>query len=578
MPLDFRNINTLCSSILVETLSRLGLTTAILCPGSRSTPLTVAFAQHDRIEAISILDERSASFFSLGIAKKSRLPVVLVCTSGTAAANFYPAIIEASLSGVSLLVLTADRPAELQHCRAGQTIDQLKIYGQYPNWQAQYPLPENCLEILHYWRQNTIQAWTRSRFPHAGVVHLNFPFRKPLAPIEQPEIKALESQIDEEEFFSFLGNRQPGIGRKQAMMEIPSQWQTQKKGIIIAGICCPQKPSAYCSAIAELSQTLQFPVLAEGLSPVRNYADLNPNLICTYDLLLRNLELAQELTPEIVIQIGELPTSKILRSWLQNTQPQRWIVDPREENLDPLHGKTLHLRTAIEQLTLPKTAARSPSPYLKQWQAKETQMREICDCDLTATKELFEGKIPWLLSQMLPPGTPLFIANSMPVRDVETFWRPNHHRIQPYFNRGANGIDGTLSTALGIAHRNRSSVLLTGDLSLLHDINGLLQTNKFWGHLTIILINNNGGGIFENLPIAQFNPPFEEFFATPQAIDFAELCAAYRIEYHCITAWKRLEPLLNPLPEEGIRAIEIPTHRGADAQWRKTQFHKWSNE
>ncbi|MGK7929111.1 MAG: 2-succinyl-5-enolpyruvyl-6-hydroxy-3-cyclohexene-1-carboxylic-acid synthase, partial [Spirulina sp.] len=212
MPLDFRNINTLCSSILVQTLARLGLTTAILCPGSRSTPLTVAFARDDRLDTLAILDERSASFFALGVAKKSRLPVVLVCTSGTAAANFYPAIIEASLSGVSLLVLTADRPPELQHCRASQTIDQLKLYGHYPNWQAQFPRPENRLEILHYWRQNTIQAWTRSRFPQPGVVHLNFPFRDPLAPLEPPDLQAVGAQIDEEGFFAPLQFSPPRRG------------------------------------------------------------------------------------------------------------------------------------------------------------------------------------------------------------------------------------------------------------------------------------------------------------------------------------------------------------------------------
>ncbi|MBP0016551.1 MAG: 2-succinyl-5-enolpyruvyl-6-hydroxy-3-cyclohexene-1-carboxylic-acid synthase [Cyanobacteria bacterium SBLK] len=579
MPLDFRNINTLCSSILVETLSRLGLTTAILCSGSRCTPLTVAFARHDRLEAISILDERSASFFALGIAKKSRLPVVLVCTSGTATANFYPAIIEARASRVPLLVLTADRPPELQHCRASQTIDQIKLYGHYPNWQAQFPPPENRPDILHYWRQNAMQAWRRSRFPHPGVVHLNFPFRKPLAPIEQPEIQALESQINEEDFFAFLENRESEIGnRESGMVAMPSRWQKAQRGIIIAGIDCPQKPNAYCSAIANLAETLQFPVLAEGLSPLRNYADLNPHLISTYDILLRNSQLARKLAPELVVQIGEMPTSTTLRSWLQEVQPQRWIVDPREENLDPLHGKTLHLRTAIEQLRLPNLDPRSPSPYLFQWQDCETCMREAIDRDLEQTRDLFEGKIPWLLSQILPPNTPIFIANSMPVRDVETLWRPNNLHLQPYFSRGVNGIDGTLSTALGIAHRNRSSILLTGDLAFLHDINGFLQANAFRGHLTIILINNNGGGIFENLPIAQFNPPFEEFFATPQAIDFAELCKAYRIEYHCITAWKRLKPLLNPLPEVGIRAIEISTHRGADAQWRKEKFQQWASQ
>ena len=194
---------------------------------------------------------------------------------------------------------------------------------------------------------------------------------------------------------------------------------------------------------------------------------------------------------------------------------------------------------------------------------------------MTAMNQMFEGKAAWLLSQTLPPGTPIFIANSMPVRDVEFFWTPNNSGIQPFFNRGANGIDGTLSTALGIAHRHQSSVMLTGDLALLHDTNGFLLRNKFVGHLTIILINNNGGGIFEMLPIAKFEPPFEEFFATPQDINFAQMCATYGIEHELITDWEQLKLRLNPLPTQGIRVLELKTHRKIDAMWRQDNLCKF---
>ncbi|HEY9844648.1 MAG TPA: hypothetical protein V6D03_00460, partial [Candidatus Caenarcaniphilales bacterium] len=185
------------------------------------------------------------------------------------------------------------------------------------------------------------------------------------------------------------------------------------------------------------------------------------------------------------------------------------------------------------------------------------------------TQSLFEGKAAWLLSQTLPPETPLFIANSMPVRDVEFYWQPGNTRVSPFFNRGANGIDGNLSTALGIAHHAQSSVMLTGDLALLHDTNGFLLRNKFIGHLTIVLINNNGGGIFETLPIASFEPVFEAFFATPQDVDFAQLCATYQVEYERINSWEQLTQRLNPLPTEGIRVLELPTDRKADTKWRQ---------
>ena len=200
--IDFRNTNTLWASILVETLHRLGLTTAIICPGSRSTPLAIAFAQHQHIEAIPVLDERSAGFFALGIAKKLRLPVVLVCTSGTAGANFYPAVIEAKESRVPLLILTADRPAELRECHSGQTIDQVKLYGHYPNWQTELATPSLELGRLNYLRQTVIHAWERAISPAAGAVHLNLPFRDPLAPVLQPEAEAFKSQFQPEIFFA----------------------------------------------------------------------------------------------------------------------------------------------------------------------------------------------------------------------------------------------------------------------------------------------------------------------------------------------------------------------------------------
>ncbi|NEQ81868.1 MAG: 2-succinyl-5-enolpyruvyl-6-hydroxy-3-cyclohexene-1-carboxylic-acid synthase, partial [Moorea sp. SIO2I5] len=365
MPIDFRNTNSLWASILVETLQRLGLTTGIICPGSRSTPLTVAFAQHPQIEAIPVLDERSASFFALGIARQSGKPVVLVCTSGTAGANFYPAVIEARESRVPLLVLTADRPPELQDCHSGQTIDQIKLYGNYPNWQSNLAVPQADISMLRYLRQTVVHAWERAcfgstpltDFPTPGPVHLNLPFRDPLPPIPDTTTNPLKSQLQPEEFFAHCqeqavtDNLQPTTyNLEPAMGKILQQWQESEQGIIIAGPAQPQNPKDYCNAIASLSKTLKWPVLAEGLSPLRNYCDLNPNLISTYDLILRNPRLAQQLKPRMVIHIGELPISKELRAWLDKCQPRRWVIDPSHHNLDPLHGKTTHLRMSVEQL------------------------------------------------------------------------------------------------------------------------------------------------------------------------------------------------------------------------------------
>ncbi|MEG4571455.1 2-succinyl-5-enolpyruvyl-6-hydroxy-3-cyclohexene-1-carboxylic-acid synthase [Microcoleus sp. N3A4] len=640
--LDFRNKNTLWASILAETLQRLGLTTAVICPGSRSAPLTIAFAQNHQIQTIPILDERSASFFALGIAKKSGLPTALICTSGTAAANFYPAIIEARESRIPLLIFTADRPPELRDCHAGQAIDQVKIYGNYPNWQAELAIPSASTGMLDYLRQTIVYAWERSQFPTPGPVHLNIPFRDPLVPVPDIAVEVLETQFNPEEFFAglepiFAGETfivgqasclpisrdgqdartttRDGQDARTTIQVIDStiqKWQQCSKGIIIAGVAQPQFAEKYCSAIGQISQLLNWPVLAEGLSPLRNHAQLNPHLISTYDLILRNCELADKLTPEIAIQIGDLPTSKELRNWLDKTQPKRYIIDPSHHNFDPLHGKTIHLRTSVENLATiltlvpplikgglggdraPVTTAISrpvlpllglggvltseSNEYLQLWRNTEIQVRQTIDQKISAINHIIEPKVSWLLSQILPPATPIFIANSMPVRDVEFFWKPNNLKIKPFVNRGANGIDGTLSTALGVAHRNQSSIFLTGDLTLLHDTNGFLMKNKFIGHLTIILINNDGGGIFEMLPVAKFDPPFEEFFATPQHINFAQLCATYGVEHEIIDDWEQFKQKLSFLPNSGIRVLELQTDRRSDAKWRQDNLSKFAKD
>lgn len=579
MALDFRNTNTLWASVIVETLQHLGVTTAVLCPGSRSGPLAIAFAANTSIQAIPVLDERSASFFALGVARQAKQPVALICTSGTAGANFYPAVIEARESCIPLLIMTADRPPELRHCNSGQAIDQQKLYGSFPHWYVELATPSLELAQLTYVRQTLFQAWERTQWPEPGPVHLNIPFRDPLAPIPEinPQLQAIQSQIHAESFFagvdsslSLIHNPAMTVFHTTSVLTLLETWQTCPQGIIIGGLAQPQQAEAYCRAIAQLSQYLGWPVLAEGLSPLRNYADLNPNLISTYDVLLRNPQLQQALQPKMVIRIGEVPTSKALRQWLNHVQPRRWIFDATGRNLDPLHGTTTHLRLEIERFAtaLPPTSALL-HPYLSLWKTAESQLRSQLDQTLASLDYNFEGKAAWLLSQTLPLGTPVFVASSTPVRDVEYFWKPNALNIRPFFNRGANGIDGTLSTALGIAYRQQSSVLLTGDLSLLHDTNGFLLRPQWHGHLTIVLINNNGGGIFEMLPFADFDPPFEQYFATPQSIEFASLCRTYGIDHELIQDYQHLQERLNPLPEVGIRVLEIRCDRKLDARWRQ---------
>ncbi len=603
--LDFRNTNTIWASVIVETLARCGLQTAIVCPGSRSTPLTIALARHPEIEAIPVLDERSAAFFALGLALKTGRATAIVCTSGTAGANFFPAVIEAYESRVPLLVLTADRPPELRQCNSGQAIDQLRLFGNYPNWQTELTVPQVDRGLLRYLRQTIVQAWHGCHAPTAGAVHLNCPFRDPLPPL--PEGDRHHSELDTtifanffEDFFdriepfpprsSLSGNSAPfGNLDSQPITTAIAQWQTHDRGLIIAGVATSTDPDRYTDRVLTLAQSLGWPVLTEGLSPLRN-AVIDPErspVISTYDLLLRHDRHRQDLAPTAVIQLGALPTSKVLREWLSDRDPQRWIVEPSDRNLDPLHGRTHRLYCTIAEITAQlaitsnfNPAQKStPSTYLATWQHRDRHTRAAIDHllqspQLTTTSPtqilpLIEPQIAWFLAQTLPPQTPLFIANSMPVRDVEYFWPPNDRRIQPWFNRGANGIDGTLSSAIGIAHRNRPTVMLTGDLALLHDTNGFLAARSLIGSLTIVLIDNNGGGIFEMLPVAQFDPPFEDFFATPQTVKFDQLCAAYGVEYYAIDSLAALQTQVKTLPVSGLRLLHIRTDRKHDARWRK---------
>lgn len=580
MTLDFRNINTLWSSIIAQTFAQLGLKNAVISPGSRSTPLTLAFAQNNLINCIPILDERSASFFALGLAKKNKISTVLICTSGTAGANFYPAIIEAKYSHIPLIILTADRPPELRNCHSGQTINQVNLYGNYPQWHTELSLPSIELERLFYLRQNIIYSWEKSSFLSQGVVHINIPFREPLAPINQLNLSQENQTFITQQLFANFPILSSNFNHYNLdLSNYVKQWQKYSQGIIIGGVDSPHNPQLYSESIALLSQTLNFPVLAEALSPLRNYSHFNHNLITNYDFILRNIQSANELIPQIVILFGEYPTSKELRNWLNKHKIKTFIITNHEDNLDALHSNSTHIRINPENITnfIKNSDQKSSLNYLNQWLTMDKQITININQMMVKNEEIFEGKVAWMLSQYLPKKTPIFIANSMSVRYAEFFWQKNNLEIQTFFSRGTNGIDGTLSTALGMAYQNKPSILLTGDLALLHDTNGFLINQYFKGSLTILLINNNGGGIFEMLPIADNQPLFEKYFATPQLIDFAHLTKTYNVDYKPIEYWQQLPTLLANLPEKGIHLWEIKTNRKTDTLCLKNLFFDISN-
>ena len=562
--LDYRNTNSLWGSVLVETLARLGVTHAVISPGSRSTPLTMAFARHPGIEAIPLLDERSAAFFALGLARQTHRPVVLLCTSGTAGANYFPAVIEAQESGVPLLVITADRPPEMRQCRSGQTIDQQKLFGGHVNFYHELAVPEASLRLLRYLRQTVAHALERTHWPVVGPVHLNAPFRDPLAPMEDGSTAGLKQKIDET-FFDQLVVVPVGFGAT-SIPELPHS----KRGLIVTGPAQPVDAANYAMMVELLALKTGWPVLADSLSPLRSYSAPGQPFISTYDCLARNGKLMEKLRPEFVLSIGGWPISKPLRAWLEQVDAPTWILTESTENQDALHGRARTIHGRVEQLAELLPEREVDIAYCTDWACAEASVRKALDRKLAGLKAMFEGKAAWIMAARLPVRTPVFVANSMPVRDLEYFWPANNRGHAIYCNRGANGIDGTLSTALGVAHgSDQPAVLLTGDLALLHDTNGFLSAPKLKGGVTIVLINNNGGGIFEHLPVAQDNPQFEEFFATPQQVDFRKLSSAYGVAYTLVRDWKHFSGLVGKLPKRGIRVLEVRTDRKADAALRK---------
>jgi 2-succinyl-5-enolpyruvyl-6-hydroxy-3-cyclohexene-1-carboxylate synthase len=564
--LDFRTTNSLWCSVLVEALFRCGVRQAVCSPGSRSTPLVFALARYQGIEAVPVLDERSAAFFALGLAKQTRRAVVLVCTSGTAGANYFPAIIEAKESGVPLIVITADRPPEMRECASGQTIDQQKMFGAHVTWYHELAVPEAKMERLRYLRQTIVHACERAQGAAAGPVHINAPFRDPLPPLENETAKALVGEIGPD-FFAHIEPALPELATHS--FRLPPMGG---RGLIVAGAYAAVDAEAYVAALTRLATTLGWPVLVDVLSPARHYALPGVQRISAYDMILRNERAARELTPSTVLCLGGWPTSKVLRSWLEQAQVKTLLVSPGQANRDALHGRTRHLMVPAETLCAER-AGEADIAYAQLWTSAEGEARAKLDACLEKSADFFEPKAAWLLARHLPQATPLMVANSMPVRDLEYVWPPTDRRTQVYFSRGANGIDGTLSTAIGIAHGNeKPAVLLTGDLALLHDSNGFLLRPKLRGSLTIILINNEGGGIFEHLPVAQFNPPFEEFFATPQQVDFAALCATHSVAHVLVRDWPHFTELISTLPASGIRVLEVRTDRKRDASARKALF------
>jgi 2-succinyl-5-enolpyruvyl-6-hydroxy-3-cyclohexene-1-carboxylate synthase len=559
----------------VAELVHAGVKDIVISPGSRSTPIALVMAEHPELNLHVHVDERSAAYFGLGIAKATKNPVAILCTSGTAAANYYPAVIEATISRVPLMVLTADRPHELRDVGAPQAIDQIHLYGHNVKWFVEMSPPEGKEEMIRYARTVCARAAaTASRYP-AGPVHLNFPLREPLIPKLHHQLFELPER---EKGYVDIHDGKLSISNEN-ITSLATLLTPEKNGVIICG---PIDDRDFIESVIEFATRLQFPILADPLSQLRSGQHNQDVIIDAYDTFLRFEDSKKTLKPSVVVRFGAMPVSKALSIFLkENRDVPQIVVDGGSGWRDPLTAATemvycdeSHFCRNVSEHVEP----REHSVYLEKWKSinEHTKMKLSSIRDIP---ELSEGKLFHLLADMLPEDATLFVGNSMPIRDLDSFFFANNKRIKVMGNRGANGIDGIVSTALGVATVNQPLYLVLGDLTFFHDLNGLLAAKLFKLDVTVLLINNNGGGIFSFLPQAEYPKHFEMLFGTPLELDFRHAIEMYGGLYEKVQDWDHFQQLFtNDLKARGLRVFEISTDRDRNLSEHRNLWNSVSQE
>ena len=591
----------------VDELARLDVGVAF-APGSRSTPLVAAACHHPDVETFSQFDERCAAFFALGRGRRTGRPTAVVCTSGTAAANFHPAVIEADRGRVPLVVVTADRPPELIDSGANQTVDQEKLYGDAVRWYRDLPEPEPESRKLRSLRTTAGRAVAEATGEPPGPVHCNARFRKPLEPTEVPgDVPA--SFADEaplavagrpggEPFVRATG----GIVRPSpgAVDRVAAALADAERGLIVAGPADPPTRGDYNgngnptergngegdrAALAELARATGVPLLADPLSGIRfSPAVEGSTAVCGgYDAYLAREIAANWPDPDVVLRVGASPTSKTLRRYLRDADARQFVVDPaggwREAEFTATDLVVADPGPLAEELTDRLTETeREPRdadrPVEEEWRqrflAAEADYWDLVD--RARSNDTFEGAVLAAVATETPAPATVFVSNSTPVRDLDRFGRPRGAELAVLGNRGASGIDGVVSTALGAGSVTADPlVLVTGDLALYHDMNGLLALERLGIDATIVLVNNDGGGIFHMLPIADFDPPFTEAFETPHGLDFSPTADLYDLSFRRVPPGQFPDAYRSVVGNRsGTTVVEVPfdaerSHRTREA-------------
>ncbi|WP_432352549.1 2-succinyl-5-enolpyruvyl-6-hydroxy-3-cyclohexene-1-carboxylic-acid synthase [Sporosarcina sp. A2] len=541
---------------MAESLVRMGVEHAVISPGSRSTPLAYALASTEQVDVHLHVDERSAGFFALGIAKATQLPVILLCTSGTAASNYHPAVTEAYYARVPLIVITADRPHELRDVGAPQAIRQMGMFGEHVKYDVDLPIPEDSTAVDDYLERQIARSVGMALTEPKGPVHLNAPFREPLLiDFEQPvpSITFMER---------IAGHMSMSADQEGQLSNLVG---SATRGVLIMGEWIPGFDKSKVWAFAE---RMNWPVLCDPLSNLRTEVPESCKHLCidTYDALLKNKGFAAEAGPDTVIQIGPQPVSKPLTLFLKNVRPQTFVVvDEAPIFRDPLGIATHHVQVNPMEVLSMDFESRQESSFTKKWTAANDLASTLTES--FRSEGIQEGDYIRTFLASLPEGSDLISGSSMPIRDLDTYFRKTERDIALFSNRGANGIDGVVSTALGIQiARRRPAWLLIGDLSFMHDVNGLLISRMETMDLTIMVSNNDGGGIFSYLPQASVQNHFEQLFGTPTGLSFAPIADMYGIQYELVSSIEQLETQLTKEKTAPLRIIEMISEREQNVQ------------
>ncbi len=541
----------------VDALARLGLRHVCITPGSRSTPLALAFAAHEAITDHVHLDERAAAFWALGIAKTTGAPAALVCTSGTAAAEYHPAAAEARQARVPLLLLTADRPAELRDAGAAQTIDQVGLYGRSVKWFHDVGAPVPDASFFRTGPALAGRAWAAAMDRPAGPVHLNFRFRDPLHPETVP------GDAPDPGPLTWPGYRPGRLEPADATVDEVAAIVSGRRTLVVAG---PQDDPALPAALADLAAAGGFPTLADALSGARA-GHHDTAAVVAHGSVLAGAGLLDRLRPEAVLRVGAQPTSKAVFRWLaRHPEVPQVLVEPAGWR-DPDGAASLVVRAepAATARALSKAlGAPAPAGWLNSWQAADAAAAGALAGAIEAAGFPTEPGVVAVLARALPPGATLWAASSMPVRDVDSFLPKRTAPLRVLANRGANGIDGFLSAGFGSAQASRSpTYLLAGDLSALHDLSGLAAAARMGVAATAIVVDNDGGGIFHFLPQVGLEQHFERLFGTPHGHDLVAVAEALGVRAARATTAAELEEAVAEPPSEP-RMVVVRTDRQAN--------------